>query len=58
MWVSALSRARWTVQAEICVGSAVHAAATQQGYFADLQTLRPIRIPDRLRAAWEAARAP
>ena len=57
MWLSALSRVRWTVTAEIHAGSNLAAASTQQGYFADLQTLRPIRIPDPLRRAWEAAQS-
>jgi acyl-CoA thioester hydrolase len=55
MWLSTLSRVRWTVTAEIHAGPNLAASSIQQGYFADLQTLRPIRIPDPLRRAWEAA---
>jgi len=53
MWVAELSRTRWTLAAEIVVGERVCAAARQSGYFADLRTLRPVRVPDKLRAAWE-----
>jgi len=53
MWVAELSRTRWTLAAEIVVGERVCAAARQSGYFADLKTLRPVRVPDKLRAAWE-----
>ena len=54
MWVAELSRTRWTLAAEIVVGERVCAAARQSGYFADLKTLRPVRVPDKLRAAWDA----
>ncbi len=53
MWVAKLSRTRWTLAAEIVVGDHVCAAARQSGYFADLKTLRPVRVPERLQAAWE-----
>ncbi|MBK7217878.1 MAG: hypothetical protein IPH95_12680 [Candidatus Promineofilum sp.] len=53
MWVAELSRTRWTLAAEIVVGQRVCAAARQSGYFADLKTLRPVRVPDKLREAWE-----
>ena len=53
MWVAELSRTRWTLAAEIVVGDHVCAAARQSGYFADLKTLRPVRVPERLQAAWE-----
>lgn len=55
MWVAELSRTRWTLAAEIVVGERVCAAARQSGYFADLKTLRPVRVPERLREAWLAA---
>ncbi len=57
MWVAELSRTRWTLAAEIVVGERVCAAARQSGYFADLRTLRPVRVPDRLREVWEMANA-
>lgn len=54
MWVSALSKTRWTLSAEIGVGEQVCAAARQSGYFANLQTLRPVRIPATLMERWQA----
>ena len=56
MWVADLSRTRWTLAAEIVVGERVCAAARQSGYFADLKTMRPVRVPEKLRAAWENQR--
>ena len=53
MWIAALSRVRWTVEAEIRVGEQVRASSRQQGYFADLSTLRPIRVPEILRQVWQ-----
>lgn len=53
MWVAELSRTRWTLAAEIAVGEQLCAVAQQSGYFADLKTLRPVRVPERLRTAWE-----
>jgi acyl-CoA thioester hydrolase len=55
MWVSDLSRSRWTVTAELRVGPHPAANATQVGYFWDLQRRRPIPVPDALvrrHAAW------
>ncbi|WP_374685548.1 acyl-CoA thioesterase [Promineifilum sp.] len=55
MWVAELSRTRWTLAAEMIVGDRVCAAARQSGYFANLKSLRPVRVPDKLREAWKAA---
>jgi len=55
MWVSDLSRVRWTVEAEIRNGDQLASMARQSGYFASLETLRPIRIPEQLRLRWQAA---
>jgi len=35
------------------VGERLCATARQSGIFVDLKTLRPVRVPDRLRVAWE-----
>ena len=53
MWVSNLSRVRWVVEAEIKVGEQVSTFARQQGYFADLETLRPVRMPNHVREWWQ-----
>jgi acyl-CoA thioester hydrolase len=55
MWVWNLSRVRWHVAAEITVAGQIVSVARQEGYFADLQSLRPIRIPERLHQLWDAA---
>lgn len=57
MWVAELSRSRWTLAAEISAGDHLCAAARQSGYFADLKTLRPVRIPEPLRHKWDVYRA-
>lgn len=57
MWISNVGRTRWTVRGQVLLGDIVAADATQIGYFADLSTLRPIRIPEPLRRAWDVAQA-
>lgn len=52
MWVSDLSRVRWTVESEIWAVNRVAAWSRQQGYFASMETFRPIRIPKRLEKRW------
>jgi acyl-CoA thioester hydrolase len=52
MWVSRLGRVRWEVQAEIVLDDQVAATAMQNGFFADLADLRPVRVPEDLRAKW------
>ena len=54
MWLSHLGRTKWTVQAEIVTREHTAVTATQHGYFADLKTLRPIRVPEQLRALYNA----
>ncbi len=55
MWITRLSRTKWVVEAEVLANGVVAMTAVQTGYFADLQTLRPVRMPDALRTVWEAA---
>jgi acyl-CoA thioester hydrolase len=50
MWMSDVSRARWTVEAEILLDGQPAAVAMQIGAFVSLATLRPIAIPVELRA--------
>lgn len=56
MWVADLSRTRWTVEAEIIKEDTVAATAMQSGYFADLESLRPVRMPRTLRDLWNQQR--
>ncbi len=53
MWVAELGNTRWTLAAEMLVGARLCATARQSGIFVDLKTLRPVRVPDALRQAWE-----
>jgi acyl-CoA thioester hydrolase len=55
MWVSKLGRTRWALQAEFKTGDVLAASAAQRGYFADLETLRPVRVPDVLRQLWQTS---
>lgn len=57
MWISEVGRTRWAVRGQVLLDGRVAAEATQIGYFASLQTLRPIRIPEPLRRAWDASHA-
>jgi acyl-CoA thioester hydrolase len=55
IWVADLSRTRWTLAAEISIDERVCAAAHQWGYFANVNTLRPVRVPEQLQTRWRAA---
>lgn len=48
LWASNLGRLKWTVQAEIVSNNQLAAVATQKGAFINLQTGRPISIPEEL----------
>jgi acyl-CoA thioester hydrolase len=48
MWVASLETLRWTVNAEIANDGKVSAIAQQMGIFVNLQTNKPIRVPNRL----------
>ncbi len=50
MWVSELARARWTLRAEFIANEALAALATQVGVFVDKSTMRPVAVPEDLRA--------
>jgi acyl-CoA thioester hydrolase len=50
MWMSAVTRARWTVEAEILLDGQPAAMALQVGAFVSLTTLRPIGLPAELRS--------
>lgn len=57
MWVSSLTNTRWELAAEISAGDNLCTIARQNGYFADLKTLRPVRVPEKLKVAWNAHQA-
>ena len=56
MWLSKLGKARWELQAEFTLGDLTISTARQTGYFVDLESLRPVRIPESMRSKWEKAR--
>ena len=45
MWMSKLGRLRCTLQAEIYLNDEIVTSASQVGFFIDLQTIRPMAIP-------------
>ena len=49
MWVSELGRSRCTLQAEICLNNQIVTTATQMGFFINLETMRPMAIPEELK---------
>jgi acyl-CoA thioester hydrolase len=49
MWMDDLTRARWTVHAEVLLDGQPAATAVQVGAFVSLETLRPVSIPAELR---------
>ncbi|MCL4870514.1 MAG: acyl-CoA thioesterase [Anaerolineae bacterium] len=54
MWMAELQNTRWILEAEISVGDKIAAWARQTGFFADLKTVRPARMPKALREQWQA----
>jgi acyl-CoA thioester hydrolase len=53
MWVESLESLRWNVSAEISHAGKISAIAQQTGIFINLETKRPIRIPDRLQQQYQ-----
>lgn len=53
MWIKTLESLRWTVNAEISSNKKVAAFGEQVGVFVDLQTNRPIRMPERLKQKYQ-----
>jgi acyl-CoA thioester hydrolase len=49
MWMSQLGRLRCTLQAEICLDNRIVATATQVGFFINLETMRPIAMPEEFK---------
>lgn len=53
MWMKAMESLRWTVNAAISVDGKVAAMGEQVGIFVDLQTKKPIRMPERLKQKYQ-----
>jgi len=49
MWISTMELLRWCVRGEIKVNGHLAACGEQMGVFVNLQTNKPIRIPERLK---------
>lgn len=57
MWMESLAPLRWMVGAEISLAGKVSAIARQTGIFVNLQTKKPIRIPDRLQQQYNESQS-
>jgi acyl-CoA thioester hydrolase len=57
MWIESLASLRWVVGAEILITGKISAIAQQTGIFVNLQTKKPIRIPDRLQQQYDESLA-
>jgi acyl-CoA thioester hydrolase len=53
MWIESLGSLRWFVGAEISSAGKASAIAQQMGIFINLETKKPIRIPERLRQHYD-----
>lgn len=58
MWLEKLDRATFHLAAEFRVSDGVRCTAAQRGTFVDLAKMRPTRIPQRLREAYDRFQAP
>ncbi|MEM7759806.1 MAG: thioesterase family protein [Cyanobacteria bacterium P01_A01_bin.40] len=52
MWIAQLGKLRCTLQAEIILDSQIVTTATQTGFFINLETMRPMAIPQELTAMY------
>jgi acyl-CoA thioester hydrolase len=55
MWIESLEALRWVVSAEITTGDKISAMGQQMGIFINLETKKPMRIPDRMKQQYTAA---
>ncbi len=55
MWSPLLERATLHLEAEFMVGDEVRCSATQRGCFVESDTMRLVRLPTRLREAYDAS---
>jgi acyl-CoA thioester hydrolase len=54
LWVSEITRSKWTVSIEIKVGERTVCTGKQTGYYYDINKRRPVAIPDSLRQHYQA----
>jgi acyl-CoA thioester hydrolase len=55
MWIESLESLRWVVSAEIMTGDKISAIGQQMGIFLNLETKKPIKIPERMKQSYAAA---
>ncbi len=55
MWVESLESLRWAVSAEITTSDKISAFGQQMGVFVNLQTKKPMRIPERVKQQYAEA---
>jgi acyl-CoA thioester hydrolase len=55
MWIESLESLRWVVSAEITTGDKISAIGQQMGVFINLQTKKPMRIPERMKQQYAEA---
>jgi acyl-CoA thioester hydrolase len=55
MWIESLASLRWVVSAEITTGDKISAFGQQMGIFVDIQTKKPMRIPERMKQQYAEA---
>jgi acyl-CoA thioester hydrolase len=53
MWMKSVESLRWTVNAVISIDGKVAALGEQVGIFVDLQTNKPIRMPQQLKQKYQ-----
>jgi len=51
-WITEMGSTRWSMEFEILQDDAVHCRARQRGYFIDLKSGRPARIPQPIADAY------
>ncbi|MDT8324350.1 MAG: thioesterase family protein [Bacteroidota bacterium] len=51
-WITEMGSTRWTMDFEIRQGDTVHCRARQRGYFIDLESGRPARVPREIADAY------
>ncbi|MBE9044095.1 acyl-CoA thioesterase [Pleurocapsales cyanobacterium LEGE 10410] len=55
MWVAKLGQSRCTLQAEIYLNHEIVTTAKQVGFFVNLATMRPMAVPEKLKALYHHA---
>ncbi len=56
IWMEKIGATKWTMNYEIVQGDAVHCFGRQTGYFMELGSQRPARLPENMVSAFRAAR--